>query len=250
MTWDDGEPKIGRVFTPKLEALLGPARRPRGAGRRRGTRRSPRRCRRVFEEAAFTCSAALHARDRQSEALPRGRLRDEQRGQRQDPRSDAVHGRLHPARRRATTAPRLARRFYVWHQSRRRAARFVMRHGYWGPQFDDGDDRRRARRAERRGRSRGAAASPHRETTQQLVRVDRRRASPTGRSSAGSRDGWNGARARSATAASSPIPRRRDMRDIINTQDQVPREVPAVRAVGRWTRRSTTTSSTRCPTRS
>ena len=28
MTWADGEPKIGRVFTPKLEALLGPARRP------------------------------------------------------------------------------------------------------------------------------------------------------------------------------------------------------------------------------
>src|SRR5947207_4774413 len=28
MTWEDGEPEIGRVFTPKLEALLGPARRP------------------------------------------------------------------------------------------------------------------------------------------------------------------------------------------------------------------------------
>ena len=28
MTWEDGEPTIGRVFTPKLEALLGPARRP------------------------------------------------------------------------------------------------------------------------------------------------------------------------------------------------------------------------------
>ena len=28
MTWEDGEPTIGPVFTPKLEALLGPARRP------------------------------------------------------------------------------------------------------------------------------------------------------------------------------------------------------------------------------
>src|SRR5205823_734027 len=27
MTWDAGEPTIGRVFTPKLEALLGQARR-------------------------------------------------------------------------------------------------------------------------------------------------------------------------------------------------------------------------------
>src|SRR5205807_2605242 len=28
MTWDDGEPSIGPVYTPKLESLLGPARRP------------------------------------------------------------------------------------------------------------------------------------------------------------------------------------------------------------------------------
>ena len=28
MTWEDGEPAIGTVFTPKLEALLGPARQP------------------------------------------------------------------------------------------------------------------------------------------------------------------------------------------------------------------------------
>ncbi len=28
MTWEDGEPLIGQVFTPKLEALLGPRRRP------------------------------------------------------------------------------------------------------------------------------------------------------------------------------------------------------------------------------
>ena len=28
MTWDDGEPTIADVYTPKLEALLGPARRP------------------------------------------------------------------------------------------------------------------------------------------------------------------------------------------------------------------------------
>ena len=27
MTWEDGEPKLGPVFTPKLESLLGPARR-------------------------------------------------------------------------------------------------------------------------------------------------------------------------------------------------------------------------------
>src|SRR5207253_3396425 len=30
MTWDDGEPTMGPVYTPKLEALLGPARKPEG----------------------------------------------------------------------------------------------------------------------------------------------------------------------------------------------------------------------------
>jgi carbamoyltransferase len=28
MSWHEGEPEIGTVFTPKLELLLGPARRP------------------------------------------------------------------------------------------------------------------------------------------------------------------------------------------------------------------------------
>ena len=28
MTWDDGEPQLDRVFSEKLERLLGPARKP------------------------------------------------------------------------------------------------------------------------------------------------------------------------------------------------------------------------------
>ena len=53
MTWEDGEPKLGPVFTPKLETLLGPARRrdePVGAAAR-GDRRIA--AGRVYERAAL-----------------------------------------------------------------------------------------------------------------------------------------------------------------------------------------------------
>ena len=79
-----------------------------------------------------------------------------------------------------------------------------MAHGYWGPAFDRRGDRRaldaRAGELARRGCTRRTIADER-----GALRRGRPRASPTGRSSAGSRDAWSGARARSATAASSPI---------------------------------------------
>ena len=110
MTWDDGEPEIGRIFTAKLEALLGPARRPdepldatarghRGVapGRLRGGRR-PR-------------ADAPPRADRPSTALPGRRLRHEQRDERQDPGAHAVPRASTSSPPPATTAPRSARRF-------------------------------------------------------------------------------------------------------------------------------------------
>ena len=64
MTWDDGEPTIGRVFTPKLEALLGPARRrdePLDA-RHEAIAASLQA---VYEDAALHVLRARAARDRQ-----------------------------------------------------------------------------------------------------------------------------------------------------------------------------------------
>ena len=61
MTWEDGEPEIGHVFTPKLEALLGPARRPQHPleARHEAIAASLQR---VYEEAAFKfCARSIHA---------------------------------------------------------------------------------------------------------------------------------------------------------------------------------------------
>ena len=61
MTWEDGEPTMEPVYTPKLEALLGPGAPPRGSPRAaaRGIAASLQV---VFEEAAFHVLRALHTR--------------------------------------------------------------------------------------------------------------------------------------------------------------------------------------------
>src|SRR5205085_8729560 len=61
MTWDDGEPAIGPVFTPKLEMLLGPARRPDAAidARHEAIAASAQV---VFEEAVVHVLRALYRR--------------------------------------------------------------------------------------------------------------------------------------------------------------------------------------------
>src|SRR6478672_8932299 len=59
MTWNDGEPEIGKVFTPKLETLLGAARRPQDPlEERHEAIAASLHC--VYEEAAFSILRALH----------------------------------------------------------------------------------------------------------------------------------------------------------------------------------------------
>ena len=96
MTWEDGEPKLGPVFTPKLESLLGPA-------RRRDEPVEPQHeaiaasLQVAHERAALHVLRHVQKAHRQHEAVPGRRLRDEQRRQRQDPRTDRLPRRLHPA---------------------------------------------------------------------------------------------------------------------------------------------------------
>jgi carbamoyltransferase len=64
MTWDGGEPVIGQVYTPRLESLLGPARRPDEPlePRHEAVAASLQV---VFEEAAFHVLNALYQKTRQ-----------------------------------------------------------------------------------------------------------------------------------------------------------------------------------------
>jgi carbamoyltransferase len=135
MTWADGEPTIGQVYTPKLEALLGPA-------RRRDEPLQPK-----HEAIAASLQAAFeHAQVHvlrhvyESTKNPRlclaggcamnsvanGKIREN------TPFEDVF---IQPASGDNGTA--LGAAFDAWYASSGAARAFVMEHGYWGPEFDD-----------------------------------------------------------------------------------------------------------------
>jgi carbamoyltransferase len=133
MTWNDGAPVLDPVYSPRLEALLGPARR----------RDDPLTTRHealaaslqaVFEEAAFHVLRGLYARVRLDRlclaggcamnSVANGKVREE------TPFKDVY---IQPAAGDNGTA--LGAAYYVWHQILAQPRDFVMRHGYWGPAF-------------------------------------------------------------------------------------------------------------------
>jgi carbamoyltransferase len=214
MTWDEGSPTIGRVFSAKLETLMGPSRtaeQPVG-GEHEDIAASLQV---VFEDAAFHVLNAAHARTRSPRlclaggcamnSVANGKIRE---------RTPFREVYIQPASGDNGTA--LGAAFHVWHQLSREPRRFVMTHSYWGPSFDDRaigeaiDARADDIRAVRCVRSLAADDAA-------LCRATARRLA------AGQIVGWFegrmewGARAlgnRSILAD----PRRADMRDIINTK--------------------------------
>lgn len=137
MTWDDGEPVLGAVYSRKLEELLGPARRPDEpvTPRHEAIAASLQV---VFEEAAFHVLRGVHA----ATGVPRlclaggcamnsvanGKIRAE------TPFEEVY---IQPAAGDNGTA--LGAAYWVWNQVLGQPRRFVMRHGYWGPAFGEGD---------------------------------------------------------------------------------------------------------------
>jgi carbamoyltransferase len=136
MTWEEGEPTIGPVFTPELEARLGgPAR----------TADQPLTARHeaiaaslqvVFEDAAVHVLRALHARTRLDRlclaggcamnSVLNGKIRE---------RTPFREIYVQPAAADNGTA--LGAAAYVHHHVLGGPRRFAMEHGYWGPAFDD-----------------------------------------------------------------------------------------------------------------
>jgi carbamoyltransferase len=135
MTWDDGEPTMGPVYTHKLEELLGPPRKPDQPleARHEAIAASLQM---VFEEAAFHVLNALYDKTR----LPRlclaggcainsvmnGKLRE---------RTPFTTVYIQPAAGDNGTA--LGAALYVCHHVLGHPRRFVMEHGYWGPEFSN-----------------------------------------------------------------------------------------------------------------
>ncbi len=135
MTWEDGEPTIGRVFTPKLEALVGPARRPDEpiAAHHEAIAASLQL---VFEEAAFHVLRHVRQETRATRlclaggcamnSVANGKIR-EQTG----------FGQVFVQPAAGDNGTALGAAFLAWHERSDAPRRFVMEHGYWGPSFDD-----------------------------------------------------------------------------------------------------------------
>ncbi len=134
MKWDEGSPEIGRVFTPELEALLGPARKPDMplSARHEAVAASLQV---VFEEAVFHVLRALHQRTGKPRlclaggcamnSVANGKIREN------TPFTDVF---IQPAAGDNGTA--LGAAFHVWHEVLGKPRGFVMRHSLWGPAYD------------------------------------------------------------------------------------------------------------------
>ena len=137
MTWEDGEPTLGAVFTPKLESLLGPARRKDepmlakheaiAASLQVVFERSAMHVLRHVQKSTGSHALCL-AGGCAMNSVANGKIR-EHTGFR-----DLF---IQPAAGDNGTA--LGAAFYAWNQTAGRPRGFVMEHGYWGPSFDDGE---------------------------------------------------------------------------------------------------------------
>jgi carbamoyltransferase len=149
MTWEDGEPTMGPVFTAELENLLGPARNSEDpvTDRHQAIAASLQL---VFEEAVFHVLRALHQRTGSKRlclaggcamnSVANGKIR------RETPFEEVF---IQPAAGDNGTA--LGAAFYVQHQILGEPRRFEMNHAYWGPSFEKVDLGNESRRFESTG---------------------------------------------------------------------------------------------------
>lgn len=214
MTWDDGPPVLGQVFSEKLEELLGPARK---ADEPVTTRHEAiaASLQSVFEDAYFHVLNGLQedtglktlclAGGCAMNSVANGHIRE---------RTKFEHAYIQPASGDNGTA--LGAAYWVWNQVLGKPRTFVMTHGYWGPAFDA----RSVKQALDARAADVAAAGCHVETFADERPLYSYTAS---RIASGDVVGWFqgrmewGARAlgnRSILAD----PRRADMREIINTK--------------------------------
>ncbi|HVT44387.1 MAG TPA: carbamoyltransferase C-terminal domain-containing protein [Thermoanaerobaculia bacterium] len=139
MLWESGEPVIGRVFSPELEALLGPARNPSDPieDRHRNIAASMQA---MYEEAFFDLVAEVH-RVAGSDALTlaggcgynsvaNGMVFDRSR-----------FTRLYIQSAAGDAGGALGAAYWVWNQELHQQRSFVMDHAYWGPSYDESEIR-------------------------------------------------------------------------------------------------------------
>jgi carbamoyltransferase len=135
MSWDDGAPSLGPLWSPRLEEEFGPARRPEAELTERDHDLAAS-LQAIYEEALFHRLRWLRKRTGLEavclaggcalNSVANGKVRD---------RTDFKDVFVQPAAGDAGTALGAAQ--YVWHQVLGRPRGFVMEHAYYGPGFTE-----------------------------------------------------------------------------------------------------------------
>ncbi|HEY4412927.1 MAG TPA: carbamoyltransferase C-terminal domain-containing protein, partial [Gaiellaceae bacterium] len=135
MTWDEGSPRIGRIYSDKLVETFGPARE-RGAEMTKHYEDVAAALQKRFEEVYLHLVESLARRTGQTNlclaggvalnAVANGRIR---------PETGFEGLYVQPAAGDSGTAVGAA--YYVWNQELGRPRSFVMTHAYTGPQYSE-----------------------------------------------------------------------------------------------------------------
>jgi carbamoyltransferase len=214
MTWDDGAPTIGPVYTRQLERLLGPSRPPDAPLEPRHEAIAAS-LQAVFEETCWHILNGLYQQTGISRlclaggcamnSVMNGKIRTH------TPFTDVY---IQPAAADNGTA--LGAALYVWHQVLGQPRRFVMDHAAWGPAFEAAEIDAAVDARGEELRARGCAVRRLADTAEVCQWTAERLA-------AGHIVGWFqgrlewGARALGQRSLLAD-PRRADMRDLINTK--------------------------------
>jgi carbamoyltransferase len=137
MTWEGGEPKLGAVFSPALEELLGPARTPQDALEQRHKDLAAS-LQQVYEERFFALVRALTRRTGLRRlTLAGGCAMNSLANGRLFAQTDIEEVYIQSAAGDAGTA--LGAALWVQHAVLGKPREFVMEHSYWGPRYNEED---------------------------------------------------------------------------------------------------------------
>jgi carbamoyltransferase len=139
MTWEDGSPELGRIYTPALEELLGPARRPDEELTQRHKDMAAS-LQAVYEERFFALVRALQKRTGLSRlALAGGCAMNSLANGRLFERTDVQDVYIQAAAGDAGTS--LGAALWVQHAELGLPRGFVMEHCSWGPRYGEAEIR-------------------------------------------------------------------------------------------------------------
>ena len=134
MTWDDGPPRLGLIYTPALETLLGPARRP-DQELSQTYKDLAASLQAVYEERFFALINALLKRTGMKRlALAGGCAMNSLANGKLFERTGATDVFIQAAAGDAGTS--LGAALWVAHAELNQPRGFVMEHSAWGPQYD------------------------------------------------------------------------------------------------------------------